>query len=196
MLPGQYHVVAYPLDAPFGGGYTQAVPCGLSVNCTDHSLIAVTVSAGQETANINPGDWYAPESSFPADPLGAALNPPADPIPTGSISGKLSFPSEMIPPLRVVAFRLEDQGYYYVDTSQNQGSYEILGLPPGTYQVVAYVDAEFGGGYSQAVLCGLGVECTDHSLVSIVLAEGQSVTGIDPGDWYAPPGSFPPNPAP
>jgi hypothetical protein len=55
--------------AGLAGGYTQAVPCGLSVNCTDHSLIPVQVNNGVVTQNINPGDWYAPEGSFPSYPL-------------------------------------------------------------------------------------------------------------------------------
>jgi len=75
---GIYHVVAYPYDQnaagvsttntdTFAGGYTAAVPCGLSVNCTDHSLLNITVVAGQ-TANADPGDWYAPPGSFPPMP--------------------------------------------------------------------------------------------------------------------------------
>jgi hypothetical protein len=71
---GAYHIVAYTLGgggfpAGLAGGYTQAVPCGLSVSCTDHSLIAVQVNNGQDTANANPQDWYAPDGTFPAYPL-------------------------------------------------------------------------------------------------------------------------------
>jgi hypothetical protein len=70
---GTYHVVTYPLAAsgvPTGlsAGYTQAVPCGLSVSCTDHSLITVTVTAGNTSSNVNPEDWYAPAGAFPAMP--------------------------------------------------------------------------------------------------------------------------------
>ncbi len=70
---GTYHVVAYALSAPgvpmgLSAGYTQAVPCGLSVSCTDHSLITVTVTAGTTNVNINPEDWYAPAGAFPAMP--------------------------------------------------------------------------------------------------------------------------------
>lgn len=46
--PGVYVVLAYLESVPdFAGGYTQAVPCGLTVACTDHTLIAVTVVAGE-----------------------------------------------------------------------------------------------------------------------------------------------------
>ena len=44
------------------------VPCGLSVECGDHSLLAVEVQSGQTTADVNPADWYAPEGAFPPDP--------------------------------------------------------------------------------------------------------------------------------
>lgn len=74
---GSYDVVAYPYSAGVhaagspklseAGGYTQMVPCGLSADCTDHSLIPITVVAGQTTM-VNPGDWYAPEGTFPPLP--------------------------------------------------------------------------------------------------------------------------------
>ena len=80
---GTYYVVSYPHDGtpgntgqvnsytlgggPFAGGYTQMVPCGLSVGCDDHSLLPVTVTAG-ETASADPGDWYAPDGTFPPMP--------------------------------------------------------------------------------------------------------------------------------
>lgn len=45
LQPGEYTAFAYPKDTEeFGGGYTKAVPCGLNVNCTDHSLIEFTVN--------------------------------------------------------------------------------------------------------------------------------------------------------
>ena len=62
---------------------------------------------------------------------------------------------------------------------------------------MAYFAAQnLAGGYSFAVLCGLTVDCTDHMLVDVFLEAGITATGIDPGDWYAPPDAFPPNPAP
>jgi len=67
--PGNYYVVAYVVGGGLSAGYSQAVPCGLLASCEDHSLIAVSVTGGQVTQNINPQDWYAPEGSFPAYPL-------------------------------------------------------------------------------------------------------------------------------
>jgi hypothetical protein len=113
----------------------------------------------------------------------------------GSISGKLSYPGELIPPQRVVAF---DQGtgkYYDIDSEKGQDTYIINNLPPGVYQVVAYLKEDrLVAGYSQAVPCGLSVDCNDHSLINVTVKAGENTAGVDPGDWYAPDGTFPPNP--
>jgi hypothetical protein len=70
---GKYHVLAYPadttgLDKNLTGGYSQSVICGLTADCTDHTLVDVEVTGEAETTNINPTDWYAPAGLFPADP--------------------------------------------------------------------------------------------------------------------------------
>ncbi|HET7465367.1 MAG TPA: hypothetical protein VFL29_01760 [Candidatus Dormibacteraeota bacterium] len=67
LVPGTYHVfsvardlesIGSPACADWGGIYSPAVACGLSVNCTDHSPIAVTVRTGLATTGIDPFDWY------------------------------------------------------------------------------------------------------------------------------------------
>ena len=69
---GIYHVVSYLISDPkaMAGGYSQAVPCGLSAACTDHSLIDVEVKAGQVTTGVDAFDWYIDlaASGWPADP--------------------------------------------------------------------------------------------------------------------------------
>ncbi len=68
---GIYHLIAYAKkDGPtnFGGGYTKAVPCGLSVDCPDHTFIPVVVKAGETTIGVELSDWYAPEGTFPERP--------------------------------------------------------------------------------------------------------------------------------
>ena len=116
------------------------------------------------------------------------------PVP-GSVSGALSYPSEFIPPLRVVAFNVNGLNYRYVDTMQDQATYQITGLAPGVYHVVAYImGGERAGGYTQMVPCGLSVDCADHSLIDVTVNAGEDTPGIDPADWYAPDGTFPPMP--
>ena len=119
-------------------------------------------------------------------------------VPWGSISGALSYPSAGIPPLAVVAFSTTSSDYWYIETALNQTSYLLGGLPPGTYRVVAYVQAampDFPGGYSAAVPCGLLVTCIDHTLLDVSVTAGVTTLGINPGDWYAGPGAFPVKPA-
>jgi hypothetical protein len=64
---GDYYVFARVTGdtSGFGGGYTAAVPCGLSAGCTDHTLLPVTIREGAVTKNIDVTDWYAPEGTFP-----------------------------------------------------------------------------------------------------------------------------------
>ena len=109
--------------------------------------------------------------------------------------GQLSYPSEGIPSLKVVAFDVITQApVASVETEAGQSSYS-LSVPDGIYYVVAYtLDGQLAGGYTNAVLCGLSVECTDHSLLPVPAANGTATDGIDPADWYAPAGSFPPAP--
>jgi hypothetical protein len=130
---------------------------------------------------------------------------------TGTITGKLSYPSEFIPPLRVVAFGLTDGKAYFIDTAENQQEYSLQ-VPAGTYNVVSYlhegvpgntgqVDSyipsggPFAGGYTAMVPCGLAAGCDDHTLLPVTVSGGDTVTA-DPGDWYAPEGTFPPMPNP
>lgn len=113
----------------------------------------------------------------------------------GTISGRLSYPSDFIPPLRVVAFEVGGYNYRYVDTQQDQNVYHITGLRPGIYHVVAYtLDGALAGGYTQAVPCGLSTGCNDHSLIDVAVEAGKDTPFINPADWYAPEGTFPPIP--
>jgi hypothetical protein len=120
----------------------------------------------------------------------------------GSISGKLSYPAEAIPPLRIVAFNVGTGLVYSTDVPEKASTYKIGSLPPGTYHVVAYVaptaprgfPAGLAAGYTQAVPCGLTASCNDHTLLPVLVEPGGEKTGIDPQDWYAPEGTFPPMP--
>jgi hypothetical protein len=191
---GNYTAYAWVQDFTYGGSYSQAVACGLSVDCTDHTLVEFTVSAGANTSGVAVCDWYGDPGDVPL-PLGVEVN-----TQPGSISGSLNYPSSFIPSMDVVAFSPDSSSYFYVVTTEGSSSYQIDNLPVGGYYVVAYPNMDGGGtlagGYSAAVPCGLSVECTDHSLFIVPVTSGQITTGADPFDWYAPEGSFPANPAP
>lgn len=69
LIPGNYFVVAYTTtNNPLSGAYSKMVPCGLSVECIDHSLIPVKVNPGATTTGVEIRDWYAPEGTFPKKP--------------------------------------------------------------------------------------------------------------------------------
>jgi len=193
---GVYHVVAYTQpDGKLKGAYDQFYLCGLHQGCNDTSLIDVQVQANVVTPNIDPGDWYGGDGLPTLPEISAPLNA----VITGSIAGQLSYPSEGIPPLYVVAFDANSSAYYWVATVQNQNTYQIDNLPPAIYLVVAYPAANpgsFAGGYSQAVPCGMAVQCTDHSLIPVIVTNGQVSQGVNPQDWYANPGDFPAYPLP
>jgi hypothetical protein len=197
---GKYYVIAYLPDGSMAGSYDQFYVCGLKVECTDTSLIEVEVQAGVVTPNINPGNWYGDVSQLPSMPNDSTI-PKIDvqntPVQLGSIAGNLNYPSNFIPSQIVVAFAVNSQSYYYVITNENQNTYQIDNLPAGNYYVVTYTqDGTLSAGYSQAVVCGLLAECTDHSLIAVPVTSGQVTNNINPQDWYAPPNSFPANPLP
>jgi hypothetical protein len=146
---------------------------------------------------------YAPTvlpviSTWTSQPTAQVLPPTAtatEEAQLGTIRGKLSYPSEFIPPQKVVAFVANNlDTFYTVESVLNQGDYELQ-VPAGTYFVVSYLaDGTLAAGYSAMVPCGLKVGCDDHSLLPVTVAAGQTVEAINPADWYASEGTFPPKP--
>lgn len=185
--PGTYVAYTWLPDFSWGGLYSHAVPCGLTAECDDHSALPFDLDSGDIVQNIDLCDWYHGPFDIPYPPdynTGEV---------TGSITGALSYPSESIPPLRVVAYNTSTGYWYWVGTAANQSGYLIEDLPPGTYNVVAYTEHGLAGGYSDYAACGLVSGCGGHGLVNVPVEAGKTASGIDPGDWYAPEGSFPPD---
>ena len=119
--------------------------------------------------------------------------------PTGTIVGKLSYPADSLPPMRIAAFDVATGKVISVDTVAGQSTYS-LALPVGTYHIVAYSIASgsfpggVAGGYTNAVPCGLAVECSDHTLIDVTVTAGLTLPDINPGDFYGVDGAFPPMP--
>jgi hypothetical protein len=63
--PGTYLAYAWLPDFSLGGLYSYAVPCGLSVECTDHDPIVVQINPDQITNDIDICDWYLDTSLVP-----------------------------------------------------------------------------------------------------------------------------------
>jgi hypothetical protein len=175
--PGTYHAYAWLEGFTVGGSYSEFVPCGLSVECSDHTLIPVTVAAGQTVSGVDIQDWYGPPGTVPY--------PPGVEPPTGNIDGLLHYPSEGIPAMTVYVRNLADNATYSQDLPAGTQTFTFEGLPVGLYHVFAWVPGGLGGAYTQAVPCGLSVECTDHTLIEVPVNAGQTTGGVDIGDWYA-----------
>lgn len=62
---GKYIVYAIPTEPEVEmlvGGYTHAVPCGLTVDCNDHGYIELDVKGGQLLSDVNIYDWYTDDA--------------------------------------------------------------------------------------------------------------------------------------
>jgi len=61
-------------------------------------------------------------------------------------------------------------------------------VPPGNYQVYIALKStlntnpEFRGWYSEAVACGLQVDCPKE-LLTLEVESGETISGINPADW-------------
>lgn len=135
-------------------------------------------------------------TATPAPTQTVATAPPEEP---GTITGNLGYPSEGVPAMRVYAIMIDDPNTFYsVRTESGQMTFTIPGVTPGDYHVVAYLadppEAQFAGGYTEFVRCGLSVECSDHSLIPVTVRVGETAGGVEVRDWYAPPEAFPPRP--
>lgn len=124
---------------------------------------------------------------------------PTTPLPTdtegnlGSIEGSLSYPSEAFPPnLTVCAETTEGvlvkcTGNLIKDAKYTYGTGYRLQLTEGSYYVYAYVPGlnnNYHAYYNDFVVCGLSVDCPSHQKIVVGVQKGQTLTGIDPQDWY------------
>jgi hypothetical protein len=67
--PGTYVAYAWLQDGyTLAGSYSELVTCGLTVECLDHSLIPITVEAGETINDVDICDWYGGPGSVPLPP--------------------------------------------------------------------------------------------------------------------------------
>jgi hypothetical protein len=126
---------------------------------------------------------------------------------SGQITGTLGYPAGVLPAETVYAVATDGSRFFTSETVFGQRTYTILGITPGDYFVLTvalnYIPSEvssaarmgsasrFPAGYTKSVPCGLSINCNDHTLIPVHVSAGAAVSGIDPGDWYAPMDSFP-----
>jgi hypothetical protein len=119
---------------------------------------------------------------------------------TGVIEGLLSYPSEFIPDDMVIcAENLATKQIYSTHKHVKAKKYQYkvgykLTVPPGDYHVYAQLPdpATYGAEYpkdyrayySEFVKCGMSIECKDHTPIVVTVKSGETLSGIDPQDWY------------
>jgi hypothetical protein len=59
-VEGTYVVFAWT-DSGMGGSYSHFVTCGLSVECSDHTLIPIPVKVGETVSGVDICDFYSEE---------------------------------------------------------------------------------------------------------------------------------------
>jgi hypothetical protein len=166
------------------------------------TLVLACTAAPTPATPSPPRSEPAASASVPTPTSPGAVCPAVRQISLGAISGQFWYPSEGTPPLALIAMRPEDPTVFRVlHTPALKGGknpYTIAALEPGPYVVLAYGEGsgnDLVGAYTPAVACGLRAECTDHSLIRVTVTGGQTVSGVDILDWYAPRGTFPKEPA-
>jgi hypothetical protein len=142
-------------------------------------LTAVVIVAGVF------GAWY-----LIAPPDGA-------PAMYGRIEGTTTYPGEYIPPQVVCAEPVSGGQGVCVDAPA--GDNEQLSppwsieVPPGEYYISARLEdpselgselGDYRAYYTQYVLCGMDISCTDHSKVSVTVTSDRTTSDITPYDWY------------
>ncbi|MCK4724849.1 MAG: hypothetical protein KAT29_03565, partial [Anaerolineales bacterium] len=131
-----------------------------------------------------------PSSPTPEQPTSAPVEPTQTPEPvpsTGTVTGKICYPSEFIPSMTAYFLNNETSVLSQLQIAENQTSY-TMELEPGDYFAFAYPEEQsisLGGMYSEAVACGLTAECTDHTLLVFTVTLGETIGSIDICDWYA-----------
>jgi hypothetical protein len=127
----------------------------------------------------------------------AEINLPRETVEAmGWIEGSLSYPSEQLPTdLQVcakntgtnneicTAERITDSKYTY-------GFGYKLEVAPGIYQVYAVTQASgdpLKAYFTEFVSCGSTADCVDHTVIDVQVDGGETMEGVDPGDWYGEP---------
>ncbi|MDZ7798791.1 MAG: hypothetical protein U5L76_04220 [Patescibacteria group bacterium] len=117
----------------------------------------------------------------------------------GTITGSLGYPSDIIPDMGVCAESTDQNDLFCTyEIIENEDftyglGYEIK-VPPDSYYVFAHLIDETNKNigytdedkayYSKFVTCGMGLECTSHKPIKVTVERYETVTRIDPIDWY------------
>jgi hypothetical protein len=109
----------------------------------------------------------------------------------GFVKGQLSYPSEGLIGVNACAQNLNTGEVYCTErvNSSNQQNYQ-LDIPEGEYEIFSTSNnlKKTRAYYDEHVECGLTVECSTKNpspkTIVIKVKNGESVTGINPSNWY------------
>ena len=150
-----------------------------------------------------------------ASPAPTASATPAPTAPTGTITGRISYPSDFIPPVTVYAINQNDQRVWFsvefpgygnpprptAQPGTEPGTYTLTGVAPGTtYSVVAYRNdgqKPDPGVYTRQAECLRRTPsgpCPDQTPLLVTVTAGQTTREIDIVSWWPGSGLMPPPP--
>ncbi len=154
---GTYQVYMWLSDFSLGG-----LACTPEQGCEGNTVRQVTAQAGAPLANVDLCDWNNGPFDVPYPP---GQQPQAV---TGSINGSiLNYPGGDTPSFTVIFFNQASGFWYSWQPAPGSTYFQRDGLPPGTYQVVAYDQNNKAGGAPALVSVNAGqtvsVNITDWS---------------------------------
>jgi hypothetical protein len=166
------------VETPEPAAETGAAGMAAGDTVAEGAADAAAVDAQNDAAAT--GDPAMPEDT-PANPAVAHLR------------GRVSYPSEELPAMRVCALATEDMGLGYCTRTKVNAPHYDLKVPPGTWILLAWpqdTGTEGAPGLlSQASEClaTAGLNCDDHDFLELTVDAGEVREGLDINDWYYPP---------
>lgn len=114
------------------------------------------------------------------------------------LTGRITYPSEELPVMRVCAVDSTDPGHAVCfRTAPGQATY-MLDVPAGTWWLLAWPQGTGTAGDpgllsgASACLASGGTACGDHAPLRVTVAAGDVRDGLDINDWYYDRRAFPP----
>jgi hypothetical protein len=135
-----------------------------------------------------------------AEAAGLVVPTPAEVTgpPPARLTGRITYPSEELPAMRVCALDSTDPGTAVCfRTVPGQATY-MLDVPAGAWWLLAWPQDSGTAGdpgllsAASACLASGATGCSDHALLPVTVAGGEVRDGLDINDWYYDPAAFPP----
>lgn len=177
-----------PAEPPADAGTAVETAEPTAETGADH--MAAGDSLAEDTVGEAAGDAQknAAATGDPTMPEDTAANPAV-----AHLRGRVSYPSEELPAMRVCALATEDVGLGYCTRTEVNAPHYDLKVPPGTWILLAWpqdTGTEGAPGLlSQASEClaTAGLDCDDHDFFELTVDAGEVREGLDINDWYYPP---------